>query len=163
MPKLNDLEKLAVINALGKAVKKAEKQVRDEVDNEMRTAFIENSVSQKQVTVNGKPVGTISVRMSKPVVGPNPQMDKAEDFVQWLRNSDGGLDTLRRMVTTNPDWCIDKAIEDGEVPDGVKFVERNEPPFYQGTTLRVQLPKVIDALGPQLGSTAAALLTGEVE
>ena len=163
MPTLSNLEKLGIINAFGKAVKKAEKQVREEVDDEMRKAFIEGSVSQKQVMVNGKKVGTISVRMSEPVVGKYPQIDKAEDFVQWLRNSDGGLDTLRRMVTTNPDWCLDKATEDGELPDGCSLVERNEPPFYKGTTLRVQLPKVVDALGPELGSVAAKLLTGEVE
>ena len=32
-----------------------------------------------------------------------------------------------------------------------------------GTTIRVQLPKVVEALGNNLGAAAAALLTGEVE
>lgn len=159
----NDLQKLAIVHAFGDAVKKVEKQLRDGADDGMRDAFLEDAVTQKQLMLNGQKVGTISVRMSKPVNGSRPQIDKAEEFVQWLRNSDGGLDTLRRMVTTSPDWCLDKAIEDGELPDGCVMVERNEPAMYKGTTLHVQLPKVIDALGPQLGATAAALLTGEVE
>ena len=157
MPNVTSEERLAVITAFGKAVKQAEKQVREEVDAQMREDFMERGVTQKQLTVNGQKVGTISARMTKEKVGKYPMLKSAPEFVEWLRTSDGGLDTLNRLVSIKPDLVLDAAVADGELPDGC------EPPMMTGTTVRVQLPKVIDALGNNLGAAAAALLTGEVE
>ena len=163
MPNVSNEERLAVITAFGKAVKQSEKQVREEVDAQMRDDFMSFGVTQKQLTVNGQKVGTISARMSKPKVGKYPMLKSAHEFVEWLRTSDGGLDTLNRLVTVKPDLVLDAAIADGELPDGCEMVERFEPPMMTGTTVRVQLPKVVEALGNNLGAAAAALLTGEVE
>ena len=163
MPNVSNEERLAVITAFGKAVKQAEKQVREEVDAQMRDDFMAFGVTQKQLSVNGQKVGTISARMSKPKVGKYPMLKSAPEFVEWLRTSDGGLDTLNRLVTVKPDLVLEAAVADGELPDGCEMVERFEPPMMTGTTVRVQLPKVIDALGNNLGAAAAALLTGEVE
>lgn len=163
MPNVSNEERLAVIVAFGKAVKQAEKQVSEEVDAQMREDFMENGVTQKQLVVNGKKVGTISARMTKEKVGKYPMIQSAPKFVGWLRTSDGGLDTLNRLVSIKPDMILEAAIADGELPDGCEMVERCEPPMMTGTTVRVQLPKVIDALGNNLGAAAAALLTGEVE
>ncbi|MFR2626432.1 MAG: hypothetical protein ACLS89_02230 [Collinsella sp.] len=66
-------------------------------------------------------------------------------------------------MTVKPDLVLEAAIADGEIPDGCELVERCEPPMMTGTTVRVQLPKVVEALGNNLGAAAAALLTGEVE
>ena len=125
--------------------------------------LMERGVTQKQLTVNGQKVGTISARMTKEKVGKYPMLKSAPEFVEWLRTSDGGLDTLNRLVSIKPDLVLDAAVADGELPDGCELVERCEPPMMTGTTVRVQLPKVIDALGNNLGAAAAALLTGEVE
>ena len=163
MPNVSNEERLAVITAFGKAVKQAEKQVREDVDAQMRDDFMAFGVTQKQLSVNGQKVGTISARMSKPKVGKYPMLKSAPEFVEWLRTSDGGLDTLNRLVSIKPDLVLDAAVADGELPDGCEMVERFEPPMMTGTTVRVQLPKVIDALGNNLGAAAAALLTGEVE
>lgn len=163
MPNVTNEERLAVITAFGKAVKQAEKQVREEVDAQMREDFMTNGVTQKQLVVNGKKVGTISARMTKEKVGKYPMLESAPEFVEWLRTSDGGLDTLNRLVSIKPDLVLDAAIADGELPDGCEMVERCEPPMMTGTTLRVQLPKVIDALGNNLGAVAAALLTEGAE
>lgn len=163
MPNVTSEERLAVITAFGKAVKQAEKQVREEVDAQMRKDFMENGVTQKQLTVNGQKVGTISARMTKEKVGKYPILESAPEFVEWLRTSDGGLDTLNRLVSIKPDLVLDAAVADGELPDGCELVERCEPPMMTGTTVRVQLPKVIDALGNNLGAAAAELLMGEVE
>ena len=163
MPNVSNEERLAVITAFGKAVKQAEKQVREDVDAQMRDDFMAFGVTQKQLSVNGQKVGTISARMSKPKVGKYPMLKSAPEFVEWLRTSDGGLDTLNRLVSIKPDLVLDAAVADGELPDGCEMVERFEPPMMTGTTIRVQLPKVIDALGNNLGAAAAALLTGEVE
>ena len=163
MPNVSNEERLAVITAFGKAVKQAEKQVREDVDAQMRDDFMAFGVTQKQLSVNGQKVGTISARMSKPKVGKYPMLKSAPEFVEWLRTSDGGLDTLNRLVSIKPDLVLDAAVADGELPDGCEMVERFEPSMMTGTTVRVQLPKVIDALGNNLGAAAAALLTGEVE
>ena len=163
MPNVSNEERLAVITAFSKAVKQADEQVREDVDAQMREDFMANGVTQKQLSVNGQKVGTITARMSKPKVGHFPSIANAQEFVEWLRTSDGGLDTLNRLVTVKPDLVIEAAIADGELPDGCEMVERFEPPMMTGTTVRVQLPKVIDALGNNLGAAAAALLTGEVE
>lgn len=163
MPNVTNEERLAVITAFGKAVKQAEKQVREEVDAQMRDDFMAFGVTQKQLAVNGQKVGTISARMSKQKVGHFPSIANAKEFVEWLRTSDGGLDTLNRLVTVKPDLVLDAAVADGELPDGCEMVERCEPPMMTGTTVRVQLPKVVEALGNNLGAAAAALLTGEVE
>ena len=163
MPNVSNEERLAVITAFGKAVKQAEKQVREDVDAQMRDDFMAFGVTQKQLSVNGQKVGTISARMSKPKVGKYPMLKSAPEFVEWLRTSDGGLDTLNRLVSIKPDLVLEAAVADGELPDGCEMVERFEPPMMTGTTVRVQTPKVIEALGNNLGAAAAALLTGEVE
>lgn len=163
MANVSNEERLAVITAFGKAVKQAEKQVRAEVDAQMRHDFTAYGVTQKRLTVNGQNVGTISARMTKEKVGKYPMLKSAQEFVEWLRTSDGGLDTLNRLVTIKPDLVLDAAVADGELPDGCELVDRREPPMMTGTTVRVQLPKVVEALGNDLGAAAAALLTGEVE
>ena len=163
MPNVTNEERLAVITAFGKAVKQAEKQVREEVDAQMREDFLQHGVTQKQLVVNGKKVGTISVTMTKEKVGKYPMIKSLPEFVGWLRTSDGGLDTLNRLVTIKPDLVLEAAIADGEIPDGCELVERCEPAMMKNTAVRVQLPQVIDALGNNLGAAAAALLTGEVE
>lgn len=163
MPNVTNEERLAVITAFGKAVKQAEKKVREEVDAQMREDFRERGVTQKQLVVNGQKVGTISARMTKEKVGKYPMIQSAPKFVGWLRTSDGGLDTLNRLVAIKPDMVLEAAVADGEIPDGCEFVERCEPAMMTGTTIRVQLPKVVDALGNSLGATAAALLTEEVK
>lgn len=163
MTNVTNEERLAVITAFGKAVKKAEKNVREEVDTQMREDFMERGVTQKQLTVNGQKVGTISARMSKSKVGHFPSIANAQEFVEWLRTSDGGLDTLNRLVTVKPNLVLEAAIADGELPGGCEMVERFEPPMMTGTTVRVQTTKVVEALGNNLGAAAAALLTGEVE
>ena len=162
MPNASNEERLAVITAFGKAVKQAEKQVREDVDVQMREDFLQHGVTQKQLTVNGQKVGTISARMTKEKVGKYPMIKSLPEFVEWLRTSDGGLDTLNRLVTVKPDLVLEAASADGELPDGCEMVERCAPAMMTGTTVRVQLPKVVEALGNNLGSTAAALLTGEV-
>ena len=163
MPNVSNEERLAVITAFGKAVKQAEKQVREKVDAQMREDFMERGVTQKQLTVNGRKVGTISARMTKEKVGKYPMISSLPEFVEWLRTSDGGLDTLDRLVTLKPDLVLNAAVAEGELPDGCELVERCEPPMMTGTAVSVQLPKVVEALGNNLGAAAAALLTEEVE
>lgn len=163
MPNVSNEERLAVITAFGKAVEQAEKQVREEVDAQMRKDFMERGVTQKRLTVNGRKVGTISARMTKEKVGRFPSIANTREFIEWLRTSDGGLDTLDRLITLKPDLVLNAAVAEGELPDGCELVERREPAMMTSTAVSVQLPKVVEALGNDLGAAAAALLTEEVE
>ena len=54
MPNVSNEERLAVITAFSKAVKQAEKQVREDVDAQMRDDFMANGVTQKQLSVTGQ-------------------------------------------------------------------------------------------------------------
>lgn len=158
---LSNIQRLAVADAFVKACKDAQKQIRDEVDEETIQLYAESDVTQRAVQLNGQKVGTLSVTLTKPVNGTFPMIDKADEFAEWLRTSDGGLDTIKRLIAVKPDLMLEAATADGELPDGCVMVERNEPAHIKGTTLRVQQQKVFDALGSQLGEGIRGVLGGE--
>lgn len=158
---LSNIQRLAVADAFVKACRDAQKQIRDEVDEETIKLYAESDVTQRAVQLNGQKVGTLSVTLTKPVDGAYPMVSKAEEFVKWLRTSDGGLDTLKRLVAVKPDLMLEAATVDGELPDGCVMVERHEPAHVKGTTLRVQKQKVFDALGAQLGEGIKGILGGD--
>lgn len=158
---LSNIQRLAVADAFVKACKDAQKQIRDEVDEETIKLYAESDVTQRAVQLNGQKVGTLSVTMTKPVNGSFPMIDKADEFAEWLRTSDGGLDTIKRLIAVKPDLMLEAATVDGELPDGCVMVDRYEPAHIKGTTLRVQKQKVFDALGAQLGEGIRGILGGE--
>lgn len=161
MDELTPLQRLAVTDAFIKACKDEQKKIRDEVDEETIELYLSSEVTQRTVTLNGQKVGTISVRLTEPKQGKEPAIESAERFAGWLRTSDGGLDTIRRLIAVKPDLVLEAATADGELPDGCAMVERCEPGRIAGTTLRVQKQKVIDALGTQLDSGIRGVLEGE--
>lgn len=161
MDELTPLQRLAVTDAFIKACKDEQKKIRDEVDEETIELYLSSEVTQRTVTLNGQKVGTISVRLTEPKQGKEPAIESAEEFAEWMRTSDGGLDTIKRLIAVKPDLMLEAATADGELPDGCVMVERCEPGRIAGTTLRVQKQKVIDALGAQLDSGIRGVLGGE--
>ncbi len=161
MDELTPLQRLAVTDAFIKACKDEQKKIRDEVDEETIELYLSSEVTQRTVTLNGQKVGTISVRLTEPKQGKEPTIESAEEFAEWMRTSDGGLDTIKRLIAVKPDLMLEAATADGELPDGCVMVERCEPGRIAGTTLRVQKQKVIDALGAQLDSGIRGVLGGE--
>lgn len=161
MDELTPLQRLAVTDAFIKACKDEQKKIRDEVDEETIELYLSSEVTQRTVTLNGQKVGTISVRLAEPKQGKEPAIESAEEFAEWMRTSDGGLDTIKRLIAVKPDLMLEAATADGELPDGCVMVERCEPGRIAGTTLRVQKQKVIDALGAQLDSGIRGVLGGE--
>lgn len=169
---LNNLQKLAVAQALLKVVKeqtdphggkRGESNLRTEADDDLRAMYESTGVDRVRISIGGEAVGTMSARLSKPVERVEPEVFDSAAFVKWLRTSDGGLDTLHRLVAGMPDKVLAAATADGELPDGCRMVARSEPAKWTGTMLRVDAAKVASALAGELPQAVAGLLAGEVE
>ncbi|MFR3924014.1 MAG: hypothetical protein ACLTXI_01640 [Collinsella sp.] len=70
--------------------------------------------------------------MTKEKVGKDPMISSLPSSLSGAP-SDGGLDTLNRLVTVSS-TVLEAAIADGEIPDD-RAVERCEPPMMTGTTV----------------------------
>ena len=170
---MSDLAKLALAESVVKACKAmtdpkggahGAPTLRTECDDALRADFEESGTDRRRISINGVEVGTLSARLSKPVSGVAPEIADDAAFVAWLRESDGGLDALKRLVTgyRTRQAVLDAATADGELPDGCRMVERSEPARWLGTTLRVKPEKVAQALAGELPQAVAGLLGGEV-
>ena len=168
---LNDLQRLAVAEAMSKAIKDVTNPrggahgaptLRTECDDALRQMYETEGVDRKRIVINGVEVGTLSARFSKPESGTRVVMDKDYDLVDWLRHSDGGFDALLRLVHDGKtrDAIIAAATADGELPDGCRVESYDKPAAWLGTTLRVSVPKVGAALGAELPSAVIGLLGG---
>ena len=171
---LNDLQRLAVAEAMGKAIKDVTNPrggahgaptLRTECDDALRQMYETEGVDRKRIVINGVEVGTLSARFSKPESGTRVVMDRDLDLVDWLRHSDGGFDALLRLVRDGKtrDAIISAATADGELPDGCRVESYDKPSAWLGTALRVSVPKVGAALGGELPSAVMGLLGGGEE
>lgn len=174
MTELTDIQRLAVAEAMGKAIKDMTNPrggahgaptLRTECDDALRKMYEEEGVDRKRIVINGQEVGTLSARLSKPESGTRVSMSDTGEFVRWLRESDGGFDALWRLVTSSKtnQAVIDAATADGELPDGCRVEGYERPSAWLGTTLRVDVKKVGAALGAELPSAVVGLLGGGEE
>lgn len=171
---LTDIQRLAVAEAMGKAIKDMTNPrggahgaptLRTECDDALRADFEADGTDRRRIVINGTEVGTLSARLSKPESGTRVAMTDTGLFVRWLRESDGGFDALWRLVTASKtnQAVIDAATADGELPDGCRVESYDKPQTWLGTTLRVSVPKVGAALGGELPSAVVGLLGGGEE
>lgn len=168
---LTDIQRLAVAEAMGKAIKDVTNPrggahgaptLRTECDDALRRMYETEGVDRRRIVINGQEVGTLSARLSKPESGTRVVIDKDFDLVDWLRHSDGGFDALLRLVRDpkTRDAIIAAATADGELPDGCRVESYEKPATWLGTALRVSVPKVGAALGAELPSAVMGLLGG---
>ena len=168
---LNDLQRLAVAEAMGKAIKDMTNPrggahgaptLRTECDDALRQMYEEEGVDRKRIVINGTEVGTLSARLSKPESGTRVVMDDRDALVEWLLHSDGGEDAIKRLVRDpkTRDAVIAAATADGELPDGCRVESYEKPAAWLGTALRVDPKKVGAALGAELPSAVVGLLGG---
>ena len=93
------VERVAFLTALQKKVKEhldahAANNLRTQLDDELKNLYVQMGVSKLDLKVNGKKVGTVSARLSKPKVEVVPQVKSVAEFVDWIMTSDSGIDTL---------------------------------------------------------------------
>ena len=171
MTELSDIQRLAVAEAMGKAIRDMTNPrggahcattLRTECDAALREMYEAEGVDRKRIVINGVEVGTLSARLSKPESGTRVSMSDTGEFVRWLRESDGGYDALWRLVTASKTHqaVMDAATADGELPDGCRVESYDKPQAWLGTTLRVDVKKVGAALGAELPSAVVGLLGG---
>ena len=171
MTELTDIQRLAVAEAMGKAIKNminprggahGAPTLRTECDDALRADFEASGTDRRRIVINGTEVGTLSARLSRPESGTRVVMDDTALFVSWLRESDGGYDALWRLVTASKTnhAVIAAATADGELPDGCRVEDYERPAQWLGTTLRVSVPKVGASLGGELPSAVIGLLGG---
>ena len=168
---LNDLQRLAVAEAMGKAIKDMTNPrggahgaptLRTECDNALRADFEARGTDRRRIVINGQEVGTLSARLSKSESGTRVVVSDGGELLYWLRNSDGGRDALGRLLADpkTRQAIVDAATADGELPDGCRVESYEKPAAWLGTTLRVDPKKVGAALGAELPSAVAGLLGG---
>ncbi|WP_455136374.1 hypothetical protein [Thermophilibacter sp.] len=166
---LSGLQRLAVAEAMGKAIKDMTNPrggahgaptLRTEADDALRLDYEENGTDRRRIVINGTDVGTLSARLSKPESGTRVVVDNLPRFVEWLRTSDGGVGALTRLAATMPEKVVDASVSDGELPDGCRVEDYSRPAQWLGTNLRVDQRKVGSALGAELPSAVAGLLGG---
>lgn len=157
---LTAVQKLAIVDAFIKACKDEQKRIRDEVDEETIKLYLDTGADRRTVSLNGEKVGTISIVMTKPVEGKFPEIQDANEFAKWYRESDGGMDAINRLIALEPGIMLKAAVADGELPDGCAMVERNEPSRIKNTTLRISKDKVVKAMGAQLSAAVTGFIGG---
>ncbi len=171
---LSDLQRLAVAEAIGKAIRDVTNPrggahgaptLRTECDDALRADFEASGTDRRRIVINGQEVGTLSARISKPESGTRVVVDDEKSFVIWLKESDGGEDAIWRLIhdPKTRDAIIAAATADGELPDGCRVEQYDKPAAWLGTTLRVSVPKVGAALGGELPSAVMGLLGGGQE
>ena len=171
MTELSDIQRLAVAEAMGKAIKDMTNPrggahgaptLRTECDDALRADFEASGTDRRRISINGQEVGTLSARLSKPESGTRVVVGDERAFVRWIMAGDGGEDAIWRLIhePKTRDAVIAAATADGELPDGCRVESYEKPAQWLGTTLRVSVPKVGTALGAELPSAVVGLLGG---
>ena len=168
-----DYARLAVMQAVHKAIgeeldshgkRHGAGNIRTKADDTMRELYETTGVSQLALIVNDAKVGTISARLTKPVSRDWFSCDDVPGLVAWLRSDDGEAALTRLVQSLGGDIAADSVEHEGELPPGCTPHHEERPgDSWDGTTLRVDVAKVRDALGDGLPAAVAGVLAGEVD
>ena len=167
---MNDIERLAVAQALYKAVAgmvstKDPDSLRARADADMLANYERMGMKSVDLRVNGEKVGTYSVKVSKPTGAAKTSrlvVDDSEAAYRWAMTA--AADEYEDWCIANIDRFCQYALDEfGEVADGA-HVETDtaaaQPERATGTVLKVDVPKVAHALGGELPGAVAGLLKG---
>ena len=137
--------------------------IRTEADDMLRASFDTLGTDRIALEVNGEMVGTLSARVTKPTNKVDYSLANLGELVEWLRG-DEGYAVLTEVAKKQWKAIAEASVEtDGEVPPGIDASARRVPARWDGTTLRVDVAKVRDALGAGLPAAVAGVIAGEVE
>lgn len=167
---MNDIERLAIAQALYKAVAgmvstKDPDSLRARADADMLANYERMGMKSVDLRVNGEKVGTYSVKVSKPTGAAKTSrlvVDDSEAAYRWAMTA--AADEYEDWCIANIDRFCQYALDEfGEVADGA-HVETDtaaaQPERATGTVLKVDVPKVAHALGGELPVAVSGLLDG---
>lgn len=158
---LTTTEKLTIAQALYKSVAdvvstKNPDSLRAEVDAEMLDTYRREGIKSRDLRLNGEKVGTYSVRVKKAFTKERPVLTDMSAFKAWLEDNQ---EYAVGYALSQPDFA-EWVIQQGELPDGYELDRVEFPEIAAGTTLKVDVQKVADAMGNELPSAVAGLLGG---
>ena len=165
------LTRLAIAQAVYKAMGdqlatnggKHGNNIRTEADDMLRASFDTLGTDRIALEVNGERVGTLSARITKPTNEIGYSLTNPGELVEWLRSGEGYA-VLTEVVKKQWKAIAKASVDmDGEVPPGIDASTYSVPARWDGTTLRVDVAKVRDALGTGLPAAVAGVISGEVE
>lgn len=157
------VQRLAVSTAIEKHFKainnpRNHESLRAQVDRSMKEDYFRTGNKARDIEINGKKVGTISIAFTAEKTGFEPVVRDYDEFAGWFAKPEN-FAYLRHLVDVNLKSAVEVSTSEGEVPDGVEYRQVAEPRMYKGTTLRGCKPEQItEALGPRLTETVAGLL-----
>lgn len=169
---LNELQQLALLEALQKAAKKQTDpkngdSLRSDADAALMKAYAADGTDRRRIIINGIEVGTLSMTFTKASESDELRIIDADELVRWLQTTDEGTDVLRAVVQGNASTrsaMLNAAKGYGFLPDGCILEHVVTPSRPKGTMLRVKEREVAQALQGELpAAVAGVLMPGEVD
>ena len=162
------LEQLALAEAFEKALKNltstnSSTSLRSQANDALLDLYEKTGASSVKVKVNGEDVGTFSLTFSKPVDKTVMVCRDPQELVEWLRTTDEGKDTLGAVIGKVMDDVLKAAHSYGFLPKGCAMEQVCEPGGLKSSTFKIEPVKVAKALGKQLPTAVAGLITKKVE
>lgn len=157
------MEQLAIAQGLYKTLAetvstKDPNSMRSRIDADVIEAYVRDGIKSRDLRLCGQKVGTYSVRVEKAKTERVMSETDHEAFVKWA----GDNPELCTLFALNQaaklaQFALETA---GELPDGFAFEEVTTPEAVSGTTLKVDVQKVAQAMSNELPSAVAGLLEG---
>ena len=157
----NELEKLTIAQAIYKVVAeavstKSPDSLRSAVDERILNSYRTDGVKSRDVRLDGKKVGTYSVRTKQARTDLIPRVENIDAYKAWIvENMEQVIDYVARDSK-----FLDSIVRDGEIPSGVTVEEMHYPEAAIGTSLKFDVEKVAQVMGDGLPVAAAGLLEG---
>lgn len=167
---MKDTERLAFAQALYKSVSelvstKDPDSLRSNVDRYYQAQYEKTGAKSFDLTINGEQVGTYSLKFSKEKdqeTRTELEIYDFEELARWFNNQP--MERIMYYVALNlgdfARYCFNV---EGELPDGCRtreIITAAVPKQCIGGMLKVDPPKVAQALHGQLGQSVAGLLGG---
>ena len=170
MDELNDIQRLAVAQAVYKAVSgvvstKDEDSLRSECDRVLVEQYERTGAKSYDVSLNDQKVGTYSVKVSKAKSATERTVLVVDDWNAYLNECCTHLwhSAESYLIAASSEILDAYFTETGDVPTWAHTETHRapaEPPRVTGTTLRVDTVAVAEAMGPMLGERVMGLLGG---
>ena len=166
MSNLTPDERLALLNAMAKAVKPQLDGAKAEAQDDLAARFAEDGTDRRAILVNGEKVGEVGISFAKagPAITPGREREALEaaiemGLVDWSKVASLLVRGWQGRFSRVGDAVVDA--QTAEVADWLHW----EPSRAKGASVRGCEPeKVLPALSAKLGPAGfAALLEGDAE